>query len=130
MAKKIMLVSHSDREPKLVKATIQVREGDNKKKTRLRVKRQARMNRETSKWDRAKVKRKKSSTSFAPGDLVRLYSLAVDPGSGQYVNATNRSMPMIVVSIDEGAHHDTIVDVMKGSEILRYKAINLRKVED
>jgi len=78
------------------------------------VKAQARRNRDTTKRQRQLTKRKKSTITYQPGDLV--------------YHVRRPEIPMLVMSIDH-TYHDAIVEVMLGANMVRYKAIQLRKVE-
>jgi len=109
------LVIDEERDVKPVREIIEPREGKDKKARRQAVKREARVNRSTTKWDRAAAKRKKSAQTYLPGDLVHVKN--------------KPTVCYLVVATNNDAHHDTIVDVMDGANIRRFKAINLRKVE-
>ena len=85
-----------------------------KARKRRNVKAQARVNRDTTKRQRQLTKRKKSTITYQPGDLV--------------YHVRRPEIPMLVMSIDH-AYHDAIVEVMLGADMVRYKAIQLRKVE-
>ena len=85
-----------------------------KRSRRRSVKAQARMNRATSKQQRKLKLRRKSTIDYVVGDLV-------------YHNR-RPEMAMLVVSI-ETTYYDIVVEVMVGTDMVRYKAINLRKFE-
>jgi len=72
------------------------------------------MNRSTTKRQRQMKLRKKSTIDYAVGDLV--------------YHSRRPEVPMLVVSI-ETRYHDATVEVMIGTAMMRYKAINLRKFE-
>jgi hypothetical protein len=78
------------------------------------VKAQACMNRDTSKRQRKLSKRRKSTIDYAPGDLV--------------CHTKRPETPMLVMSINDSSY-DNVVEVMLGGEMIRYKAIQLRKIE-
>jgi hypothetical protein len=78
------------------------------------VKAQARMNRDTTKRQRRMKKHRKSSINYEPGDLV--------------YHRRRPTVPMLVMTICTD-YRDIVVEVMIGADMIRYKAINLRKFE-
>ena len=72
------------------------------------------MNRDTTKRQRQMKKHRKSSINYEPGDLV--------------YHRRRPAAPMLVMAICTN-YRDTVVEVMIGADIIRYKAINLRKFE-
>jgi hypothetical protein len=111
-----VMLADVDREEKPQREIIDSREGEDKKTKRQAVKREARINRSTTKWDRAAAKRVKSTFLFLEGDLV--------------YEKNKPDVCYLVVDTDDTWSHDTIVDVMDGVEIRRFKAISLRRVEE
>jgi hypothetical protein len=85
-----------------------------KRRRKRAVKAQARMNRDTSTHQRKLKLRRKSTIDYAVGDLV--------------YHRRRPEVPMLVMSI-ETRYHDATVEVMIGTAMMRYKAINLRKFE-
>ncbi len=80
------------------------------------VKAQARMNRDTTKRQRQMKKQlRKSTIDYVAGDLV--------------YHRRRPNAPLLVVSIDSRSY-DAVVEVMIGTDMIRYKAINLRKCDD
>jgi len=80
------------------------------------VKAQARMNRDTTKRQRQMKKHlRKSTIDYAPGDLV--------------YHRRRPNVPMLVLTIDTRSY-DAVVEVMVGTNTVRYKAMQLRKCED
>ena len=97
-----------------ISGSVGVKPAENRRR-RSEVKRQARMNRDTSKQQRKLKLRKKSSINYEAGDLV--------------YHHRRPTVPMLVVSICID-YYDAVVEVMVGADMIRYKAINLRKCED
>lgn len=88
-----------------------------KARKKREVKAQARLNRDTTRRERQyKKMKRKSVIDYAPGDLV--------------YHRRRPEIPMLVMSIEvAGGGWDDIVEVMLGADMIRYKAVNLRKCE-